>query len=223
MNCRDCQTWIENLLDGQASPETDALREHLRQCRSCRRDVAAARLLLQGMTKTPKARIELAPRLVAAVARDRADRKRRSTYRWYAIAGLAASLLFMFGFGNLASLWAKKFEPPQVATTTPQPPVAEPQLTERADDAQKAVAKLTRSVAEKTKTHLEVLWSAANPRDAASVFPPLPDFDEPLDPAAESLRHAGRTVAKSLEPMTNPARQAFSFIAREMPVFDLSR
>ena len=222
MNCRDCRTWIENLLDGQTPPETDALREHLRQCRSCRRDVAAARLLLRGMTKTPKASVELAPRLVAAVQRDRADRKRRSTYRWYAIAGLAASLLFMFGFGNMASLWSKKPEQ-NVANGTAQPPTVEPQLTERADDAQKAVAKLTRSVAEKTKTHLEVLWSAANPLDAASVFPPLPDFDEPLDPAAESLRHAGRTVAQSLEPMTNPARQAFSFIAREMPVFDLSR
>ena len=221
MNCRDCRTWIETLLDGQAPSETDALREHLRQCRACRRDIAAARLLIQGVTKPPRASAELAPRLLAAVQRDRAERRRRSTYRWYAISALAASLLFLFGFGNLASLWNKKPEP-QVAKT-PEHRSTEPPLTERADDAQKAVAKLTRSVAEKTKSHLVVLWSAANPLESAPAFPPLPDFDEPLDPAAESLRQAGRTVAQSLEPMTNPARQAFSFIAREIPVFDLSR
>ena len=233
MNCRDCQELVQRLLDGEPVLETPAVRAHLDQCASCRADFAAARMLLAGVGNLPRVEppVTFAARMMGEIERDRQIRRRRSMWRWYATIALAASLLLLFGFENLVSWWKQSPDhttivkhKDKVEPGHKQDPPDAPQLTQHAENAQKAVASLSRSVAEKTKTHLEVIWKAANPLEAAqsAVLPTLPEFEEPLDPATESLRQAGLTVAHSLEPMAQTTRQAFNFFAREMPVLDFA-
>lgn len=231
MNCRECQDLIHRFLDGEDVLRDADLQAHLDACAVCRRELAAARTLVGGLRTLPRPMpsVSLAPALVTAVQQDRVVRRRRSVRRWYATAALAASLLLAIGFGHVVAPWRSVGPSPSVRIGDGGPaPVPSPeirpepaQLAERAGDATKAVASLTRSVAEKTRVNLELILAAANPLDEATL-PTLPEFEEPLDPAAQSLRNAGLSVAQTLEPMAQSARQAFAYLAREMPAFDLA-
>lgn len=222
MNCRDGQNLIQRFFDGESTLDSPELRGHLELCADCRQDVASARLLKSGLGQLPKpAPRPVTARLVAAVLQDRETRRRRSAYRWYATAGLAASILLLAGLGSVSSLF-KKSPAPTPMVKQPTAELEPVQLTQRADDAQKAVASLTRSVAETTKNQFEVLLAAA-PSVEVPAGLALPEFDEPLDPATQSLRQAGITMAMSIEPVTKSARQAFAYFTRDLPVFDPTR
>jgi hypothetical protein len=214
MNCRDCQENVQKLLDGVESPSAE-LRDHVRECSACRRDLAAAQMLLGGLSRLPKPEASplMSATIAAAVRTDRQARRRRSAYRWYATSSLAACLLLLAGMGWLAPLWK-----------SPVPPVALNQessaveLAQSAGDAQKAVASLTKSVRENTQLRFNALLPDA---ETIEKNMPLRDFEEPLDPAA--LKQAGLRVAQSLDPITQTTARAFGFFAREMPVLDFSK
>ena len=225
MNCRECQDQLQACLDEGRLMVSSEMHEHGRDCEACRRDVAAARVLLGGLASVakPEASKLMTASITAAIRADYVARRRRSTYRWYATAGLAACLLVLFGMGWLAPLW--QATAPQVAVRPdlkrPAPALPASELALRAEDAKKAVASLTRSVAETTKSRVSSFLP--EPRSLEVSLPALPEFDEPLDPAAKSLRQAGLSVAHSLDPVAQTTARAFGFFAREMPVLDFNK
>jgi hypothetical protein len=92
-------------------------------------------------------------------------------------------------------------------------------LAQRAEEARNAVASLTQSVTQKTKSRFNAFLPA--PKSIGVALPPLREFDEPLDPAA--LKQAGMNVAHSFDPIAQTTVQAFGFFAREMPVFEFPK
>src|SRR5687767_12596699 len=107
MSCRDVRNRVQRLLDGEPFDPPADERAHLDLCPACRRELAAARLLLDGVRGLPPAPPVTRPaeQLVALIQTDREVRRRRVWYRWYATVALAASVLLIAGLGNLVSLW----------------------------------------------------------------------------------------------------------------------
>jgi hypothetical protein len=213
---------MQSYLDGD-TPETAELRDHLDTCAECRREWAAARMLRGGMSRLPRPQppVSLTAKLVAAVAEDRRVRRRRWIQGVAWISGVAAAL---FAVLVLPHLWRSDVQ--VVAERTNLHPTGPTQLAREAEDAQKAVASLAQSVKEKTKANWQMLLAAANPLESTETpetpeTPGLPKLDDPLDPAAESLKQAGRNMVHSLEPMATSARGAFAFLTREIPGFDM--
>jgi len=220
MKCRECHEQLQQALDNGQLIVSSEWGEHLHACEPCRREVSAARVLLGGLaslTKPQTSRL-LSASITAAIGADRQARRRRATYRWYATATLAASLLLLLGMGSLAPLWKTPVAPLAKQRDTKQP---DAELTRSADDAQKAFASLTRSVTENTKSRLHVFLP--DPGSLEVSLPALTGFDEPLDPAAQSLKQAGLSIAHSFEPIAHTTARAFDFFAREMPVLEFSK
>jgi hypothetical protein len=220
MKCRECREQLQNALDSGQLVVSSEWGEHLHSCEPCRREVSAARVLLGGLASLSKPQTSrlLSASITAAIGADRQARRRRATYRLYATATLAASLLLLLGMGSLATLWKTPIASVAKPRDTKQ---ADADLTQSADDAQKAVASLTRSVAANTKSRLNVFLP--DPASLEVSLPALTGFDEPLDPAAQSLKQAGLSVAHSFEPIAHTTARAFDFFAREMPVLEFSK
>lgn len=221
MNCRECQNWLQESLDEGRIAVSVEVQAHVAECEACRSDVAAARILLDGLTSfaKPETTKLMTASIAAAVAVDRIDQRRRSTFRWRITATLAASLMAIFLVSMFPRVWGTKPEAVVKVTEPKQQPAVE--FTQRTEDAQKAVASLTRSVTETTKSRLSALLPEKG--TFAIELPTFPGFDEPLDPAAKSLKTAGLTVAHAFDPVANTTVQAFGFFAREMPVADYSK
>ena len=74
------------------------------------------------------------------------------------------------------------------------------------------------------QTLVMMLQRANHPEEALALFREIAaKFTEPLDPAAQSLKQAGLSVAHSFEPIAHTTARAFDFFAREMPVLDFSK
>jgi hypothetical protein len=227
MNCLEFQNWLQQRFDGAEVPPTPEVQQHLAQCADCRELHAASRLLAEGLrtlSRPPSsARIE---RIVAAVLDDRRQRLRTVRRRVFVTVGLAASLLLMM----LAS-WL--YPPPQrdqpdfvkngPPPVTPQREPEAPNFTRRADDARVAMSALTERMADQTKEQAKLFLAVANTLELPPMtsLPALSELEEPLDPAAQSLRQTTQTVAEGIEPITRSARRAFDFFVNEMPMFDI--
>src|SRR4051794_23123516 len=103
MNCRDCEEYLQRLLDGDAAPPPADVQDHLAACGACRQRHAAALQLLRGLSllPTPLPLPGLADRITARVLVERRVRLARRR-RWPAVAAAAALLLAPFlGFAVL--------------------------------------------------------------------------------------------------------------------------
>ncbi|GEM_PF-1121670 len=224
MNCREFQDWLQQLLDGADAPCPPEATLHAGACAPCRALQSAARHLNVGLKALPptQASTLLTQSIVAAVLDERRQRVRRVRRRVALTFGLAAAILFLMLVG-----WFNQAPPidrNKMAQHPQQPREPEaPQLVKRADAARVAVASLTGRVADQTKEQAKLFMAVANSLDLPPMasLPALKGLEEPLDPAAQSLRQATQTVASGIEPITNSARRAFTFFVREMPVFDL--
>lgn len=193
---------------------------HLAECEFCRRDVAAARVLLDGLAKLPRPETSrlLTSSIATAIGADKIERRRRSTYRWIITGVLTASILILFGFGTYSSYFSP--QPTIVERPAPKRPAPEKMvspLARGAEDAQKAVESLSRSVAESAKSRINVLAENA----MVAITPP-PAKDE-VDPAAQSLKNAGLSVAHALDPVATSTARAFDFFAREIASVELPK
>lgn len=234
MNCRDCRDWLQRRLDARRLEPVDEVAEHLAECERCRGDVAAARVLLDGLESLPRVpptRLRTAS-IAAAVAADRRRLRRRSKQRW--LAGSLAGSLVAASFA--AAAWIGLFRgpspsPPSPAPQSPVPqdiaaapePSPQPPKEQAKDaappetDAPGSMAALTRTVAEKTRLQFNELL----PKAALDVRLRLPQFEPGFDPG--SLTAAGRSMAQAFHPVTDTTRQAFGFLARELPLRDVAK
>jgi hypothetical protein len=230
MNCLDCQAALQQRLDGGPSLRTADLDQHLARCVDCRELFAAARLLADGLQALPRPKPDdvLAARILSAALEDRRIGKRRVRLRMYVTTALAASILLLM-FGGYLLPTRKQDEQPQVVKKnevpkrSPKLEEAPPVLAERAENARQAVAQLTERVAGTTRDQAKMLLAMANPLELApmAALPGLNDLEEPLDPAAKSLRAATQTMAEGIEPMARTARSAWNYLVKELPAFDV--
>ena len=224
MNCREFEVWLQEALDTGASACPPEAAAHAADCVACRDLHAAARQLTNGLLTLPPAQTSplLTQSIVAAVLDERRQRLRRVRQRVAITFGLAAAILLLMLVGWLNQSPTLDQGKQAVRPQDPSAPSV-PKLAERADEARGAVAQLTERVADQTKEQAKLLLTVANGLDLPpmSGLPVLKELEEPLDPAAQSLRHATETVASSIEPITSSARRAFTFFVREMPVFDI--
>jgi predicted anti-sigma-YlaC factor YlaD len=224
MNCLEFNDRLQKMLDGASVPRDAVTAAHLGQCPACRELDAAARLLTQGLQSLPRLQPSalLTQSIVSAVFDDRRQRVRRVRQRVALTFALAASIVILMIVG-----WLNQGPQPSAKKMAQLPPPPQepeaPKLIQRADDARVAVTAWTERVAGQTKEQAKLLLAVANTFDLPPManLPELSDLQEPLDPAAKSLRQATQTVANGMEPITNSARRAFTFFVKELPVFDI--
>jgi len=224
MNCLEYREWLQQELDGAAALAPTAATEHLHVCADCRALAAAARSFEAGMAALPRPQPAplLTASIVAAVLDDRRQRMRLARRRIAFTLGLAASILFLMLLGWLYQLPTSSKD--NIAKNDPAPPdPGVPQLERRADEARAAVTAFTERVAGQTTEQAKMLLAVANSIDLKPManLPGLNDFEEPFDPAAQSLKQATQTVASGIEPITRSTRRAFDFFVKELPVFDI--
>jgi hypothetical protein len=234
MNCLECQDILQRRLDGGPTAPNPALDQHLAQCAPCRVRHAAARRLLDGLRAYPQPALPaaFAARVVDAVLRDRARRRARVRRSLYVTAALAASILFMLliayirqpnpGDGNMDPV-------PIVHDSVPRHETVPPTGSDNKKETEKqeerkaptsdTFASLTGRLADKTLDQAKALWTVANPIESLPAGE-LPNVKE-LAPAAEPLRQAKQDATESLSAVTQSARRAFDYFARELPMPDM--
>ena len=232
MNCLECQAWLQRRLDGEAVPEAAELEKHLAACPACRQQHLAAQVLLEGLRslKRPLPAAEMSRRIVAGVLTERAARRRNLRRLAATTAALAAAILLMALGGYLwlpdSTKHADKTSE-MVKQPIAKPPAAfhedaAPSLRQSAEDARLAVTSLTERLADKSKEQARWLWSAAGPLDVSPMLslPAVDELEQPLDPAAQSLRQAGAGVSEGLQTVAQSAGRAVAYFMREFPPMD---
>jgi hypothetical protein len=230
MNCHECQDLLQRRLDGEALPGTPELDQHLASCPLCRHRFAVSQRLLGGLKRLPRPVLppDFSQRMVGQILDDRRKRRLRMRRRLWATAALAASLLLMAlagYFGLPDPTPAPRPGPIAERQVEPEPPVPEPvpSLRRSAEEAGTAVAALTGRLADTTLEQARLLLTATAPMDVPDLALPdlaLGPWDEPLEPAAESLRQAGQGVSEGLQTVTDSTRRAVDFFMRELTVLE---
>jgi hypothetical protein len=235
MSCPECHDLLQQRLDGEAPADRAALDRHLAECPACREDHAAAQRLVEGMRllARPTPSPGLASRVVARVLADQraALRYRRRLWTAAAVAaGLVLAALFSYQgyraglFGTEAPAPVAKDQgpardgPPLVDNKHQPGPEPSSTLGEVLDDARTFALDLTRRTADETVGQALHWLPPANP-----FAVPVPSLKggktlaPVLDPLAESLRQAGRTVTAGLKPVTTSAPRALDLLLQQMP------
>jgi hypothetical protein len=225
MNCPECLEQLQTFLDGSAIPEREGLQAHLAGCAPCREWFAAALLLREGLRgqSHPPVPVQLTGRILAAVA----GQRRRARLRRWSLAGLAAAAAILIAVLMSRPGPQQSFPEPAPEAKLPAPkqhaqPPAElgspsaASLGQSVREARSAVASLTSGLTAKTR-EAQRLWSAALDQRSAPGLSVIGELEQPLQPAAQSLRESGRGVSVSLAAVTDSARRAVNYFLRELP------
>jgi hypothetical protein len=225
MNCPECLEQLQTFLDGAELSDGESLPQHLAGCAECREWFAAAQRLREGLRlqKSPPVPAQLTGRIVVAVARQR----RRSRLRRWSLAGLAAAAAILIAVLVIRRVPEQPLpEPaPQARLPAPNPPEQPPDdrhsppvasLGQSVREARSAVASLTSGLTART-WEARRLWSAALDSRSTPGLSVIKELEQPLEPAAQSLRESGRGVSVSLATVTGSARRAVNYFLRELP------
>ncbi len=230
MNCLECLELLQGRLDGEAVGQGPEMRQHLAECPSCREQHLAAQLLLKGLQNwaRPPLPAGLADRTVSRILQDRLQRRWPWRYRFSVTVALAASLLFMAVTGYLwlptPPVAPEQAKGPAALVPMEPEPVAPPgpPLHQSVEEARVAVTSLTERLAEKTKEQAQLLWSAAPPLEvnAMPALAEMANLEEPLAPAAVSLRQTGQGMSEGLQVVARSAVRAVDYFFKELPPMD---
>jgi predicted anti-sigma-YlaC factor YlaD len=235
MNCREALDWLQCRLDGDMLPAPSGLEQHLAGCPFCRPQHQTGQLLLEGLQslKHPVPPDNLSDLIVARVLADRRSRSIRWRRRVATTAALAASLLLAALAGHLWLPTSKNDGLDKAAARQKAPQrrdssevvaaglAAGPSLTRSVEEARLAVASLTEKIADKGKEQARLWWSAAA-RDVPRQLPGM-NGEQPLDPAARSLRQTGQGASEGLQTVAQSARRAVSYFFRELPPLEMPK
>jgi hypothetical protein len=224
MNCPECHDLLQQRLDGRPAADRAALERHLSDCPDCRERHAAARLLERGLRalKRPTPPADLGRHIASRVLAER--RQSLRFRRLLPLAAAAALLLITLG----GYLWLRSWTPLPGPDRSPvaqekKPPEA-PSLRRHVEEAGSAAVALAGRVADETvgPTRRLLTEVPALPMPMGQL-PDVTDLEQPLDPAAQSLRQAGQTVSAGLGPVATSARRAFDLFLREIPPLESDR
>lgn len=223
MNCPEIETYVHKLLDGETFTKPEALSHHLNECPACFELWQASRLLQRGLPQlmTPQPSALLSARIVKKV---RHQQQRQRTFRRTMVAAVAAVILL------IVAPVSYHFVRPTPNSQANRPvaavddlandiAVSEEPLRFRMKDARYAMASLTNQFASQTREQAENLLNLTGTPNLSNLDP-LPEdvsMNEPLDPAAQSLQNAGKSVSTGFQTVANSARRAVSYFSREIP------
>ncbi len=235
MNCPECDEVLQERLDGREPADRAALDRHLAGCPDCRDRHAAVQRLADGLRLLafPAPPAGLAGRIadrVLAEQRSRGQFRRRLTFAAAVAAGLLA--VVAAGYQAYRAGWfgdrpddsplvkrpggPEKKAPVKDEDWVPHPRPA-PSLGETLEEAGSAAVDLARRQAQETVSQARRLLTPTSPLKV-----PLKGGDTlaALDPPAQSLRQAGKSLSAGLQPVTTSARRAVNWLLRETPGMD---
>lgn len=219
MTCRQWENWLDDRLEGQATP---AWEHHAAVCPECAARLRDAdRLLLALKQQAPlPVPASLQARLVQAVLLDQQQRTRpRPRSRaWAASAALLAALLLLAVGVYLwprASEGMRVVQEPRLIQDPPvEPPLLPPERElpwrHNMQRAGQAMASLTVRTAGEAVESTSSLWPMSGVDWPPVQLPPTP----PVEP----LRSAGERLSAGLEPVTDSARRAMNRFWRDLPL-----
>lgn len=245
MKCLEIKIWLQDWLDAQTpGPEGQrtiepAAQAHLRQCKTCREQFAAAQRLLEGVKlfSRPMPARDVSRSIVAKALKDRVSRRLKFQRRLRLTIALAASILIMVIAGYIFEPKparenengpVAKQDTPLPETRMQEPPKAEqkkdaaPALAKTLDEATDTMAALTGKLTDQTRESAKRLFAAATP---TLELPPMGSGilpDESIDATASVLK-AGQEISEGIQPVTRTARRAMDFFMREMSTFELAK
>jgi hypothetical protein len=213
MNCQEFQEQLNRFLDGETVDLRSSLvRDHARQCLSCRELQGAAELLHHRFQAEPAAApADFADAVVRAVLR---ERRQRNILRWSLATAAAVAGLSLTAW--LARLWLSEPVQHEVAlpsmereVESPQETMAIPSLSEQAREAGATTWHWARLVTQDT----------AKQADALSAPPLAPsNLSATTRPGQETVRKVGQTVAEGFEPVTQSTRRAVDVWLHMLPM-----
>jgi hypothetical protein len=139
-----------------------------------------------------------------------------------------AAALFLTTLGALIGMRGSGPNPelPASQPIAKDKPKADPRSSEPApvsvrdsvEEARLAVAGLGDDLAARTR----LWWTATTPLSATPMLPmpSVGDIEQPLNPAAQSVRETGNSVSVSLQTVADSARRAADYFLRELPALD---
>ncbi len=223
MNCPECLDLLQGHWDGTPLVPSPELADHLRRCVSCRAMQVGGQVLLDQLQNLPAPQppLNFSRRLAEAVLADRQTRRQRARRRFRLTAALAASVLLMAVVGSLLLPSRPTLNPVPIDHVQQENHGETLHLAASVADARQAFASLSERLADKAKEQTKLLFSAA-PRISMPDMNDLKDGAEPLslEPAAQSLKKAGREVADGFKPVATTTRQAVAYFFRELPVIE---
>jgi hypothetical protein len=229
MNCHDCDSFLNDQLDGALADLPPALAEHLAGCTRCRELEQAARWLRGTLPAlpVPAPPSDLSQRIVAGVL---AERRARRVWRYRLTVAAAAAAVVLILVPVLSRLWptTPPNAPPakeQVEVTPPSAPVPTPEPQDKTGpslkstlaEATQAVVSLSDQLAGQTKKQAQWLLNAELP--PMGPLGGMGESDAGLEPARNSLHNVTANVGTGLQSVTQTAQQAVDYFRRELPSF----
>jgi hypothetical protein len=226
MTCRQWENWLDDRLEGQATPAWEQHAAHCPECAARLRD--ADRLLLALKQQAPlPVPVSLQARLMQSVLLDQQQRARPRLLGRARVgsAALLAALLLLAVASYL--LWYRSSEGPRVVQgprldqeprVVLDPPVEPPLLPPESElpwrhnmqRAGQVMASLTVRTAGEAVESTSSLWPMSGVEWPSVQLPPTP----PVEP----LRSAGQRLSAGLEPVTDSARRAMNRFWRDLPL-----
>jgi hypothetical protein len=213
MNCVEYQESLQEKLDG-AHGQSDAARQHVRECSSCRELHQAAQRLLDGLGRAvpPTPSLEL----TAAIRRNvLGDMHRRRWQRRLLVSAAAAAVLLAASLG--IARWRSPASPVAQAVLPLENDTRQPSLRQSVERAGIAVAALTRRAANETLDESRFLFQVSMPDERR----PQPAVQKLVqDAGLRPLTAVKDGVSEGLEPVATSARRAVRLFWRDLEPVD---
>lgn len=216
-DCLPTLARIQRALDGEMSADLLAADEHAESCRGCRERLAAARLLVMGLTGVGSVAVPswLSGAIVAGIDADRRGRSRRRIVA--AVGGLAAAAAIVIaiwassdpGQGEMAR------QEPAPAPVPSRPRVPEPRPIRVNDE----LAKASEAFRDSSRVLTEPLESTPAILGGLTdvLFKPATlTVSTDLEPAGQSLAEIPDAARAGLEPVTGSAQKALDRLLRDI-------
>jgi hypothetical protein len=212
---------IHRALDGDVAVDLLTADEHAESCRNCRERLAAARLLVMGLTGIGSVAVPswLSGAIIAGIDEDRRACSRRRVFAM--VGGLAAAAAIVVAIwatsGREQGEMARQGPAPTPAPSRPRDaaPPSEPRPIRVNDELAKASDALrdsSRVFSEPLESAPKILGGLTDPLFKPATLTVSAD----LDPARQSLAEIPDAARAGLEPVTGSAQKALDRLLRDI-------
>jgi hypothetical protein len=228
MNCPECLDLLQRRLDGEVLAECATVDSHLAECPECRARHAAVQQLVDGIRLLPRPMppVGLGQRIAGQALFDLDKRRAVQAFRRrLTIAGSIAASLLVAGVtafsvytraqikaheeSVMEALADRQARDGSANKKVPAAPATDPSFDETLNEASTAAFALTRRAANQTVARAQQ-WLPRSPALSLAIAPLKAGetLGPVLGPLSQTLRQAGESVAKSLQPITASAPRA---------------
>jgi hypothetical protein len=218
-DCAAARARWQRVFDEAPAGEPLPPEPHAADCPDCRAWAAAARRLLDGVSRlrAPLPPPDLADRLLGRVLRD--QRRRRLRRRVFAVTAMAAGLLLAVWAGVRGWEAARPAAPPVARQPVPPPPPPPDLPTPPVPAAPSLQDGLARAGSDVLALARRTAGEAVKP--TRLFVPSAPEPPEPwqpaVEPASQSFAEVRHGAVAGFEPVASSAKRAVNLFWRELP------